>query len=150
MDLDIHGRASPRSSGQAVVPRRRLFKAEAADGNLFVAGAGNEQEVPRDNLVLGCSGTLPCPRPCPSGAGGRQLCRQLGGRRRRWGHSGHSGHSGRAAAARDRGRGCGDTTPTTLTPTAQGQLCQAHLPTAAICSPTASWELPEYTDLKIT
>lgn len=99
MHLDIHGRASRRSLGQAAAPQRCLFKAEAADGNLFVAGAGNEQEVPRDNLVLGCSGMLPCPRPCPSGAGGRQLCRQLGGRCRRW------GRSGRAAAARDRGRG---------------------------------------------
>lgn len=77
----------------------------------------------RGKVLLGCSGTLPHPRPCPSGAGGRRPCR------RRW---------RRAAAAR--ARGCGDTTPTTLTGPAQA-------PTASLLAPQASWEHPKHTHL---
>lgn len=60
---------------------RLVFKGEAVDGNLFVAVERNEQELPRDNLVLEansmcCSGKLTYPLTSPSAAGCKQLCWQ--------------------------------------------------------------------------
>ena len=59
-----------------------VFKGEVVDGNLFVAVERNEQELPRDNLVLEAnsmyySGKPTYPLTFPSAAGCKQLCWQL-------------------------------------------------------------------------
>lgn len=59
-----------------------VFKGEAVAGNLFVAVERNEQELPRDNLVLEANSTCYSGKPTypltfPSAAGCKQLCWQL-------------------------------------------------------------------------